>query len=300
MEQSLELKRGSTESAEAAKSVVIAMEQISAGTEEQANEAEKTSEQIHNLGNEIDYAVSKAMEVEKITESTKKLSIKSKDTIKLLTRKSKETDRITKEFTEDTKKLNESMEKIQKITDAISVITKKTSLLSLNATIEAAKAGDAGQGFSVIAKEINSLSTQSKESAKMIKPLLKEIKFQTESSINTSKRVHKIVEEQMKAVFSTQDAFDEIITSMDNVIEKIIELNSVISKIEDVKTKTINSVITIRSILEETAASTEEVTAASENQSLIAEQVDEFAQSLYHMGERLVVTTNVFKTKKTN
>ncbi len=58
-------------------------------------------------------------------------------------------------------------------------------MLSLNATIEATKAGDAGQGFSVIAKEINSLSTQFKESAKMIKPLLKEIKLQTEASINT-------------------------------------------------------------------------------------------------------------------
>ena len=38
------------------------MEQISAGTEEQAHEAEKTSEQIYNLGSQIDYAVSKAME----------------------------------------------------------------------------------------------------------------------------------------------------------------------------------------------------------------------------------------------
>ena len=216
----------------------------------------------------------------------------------MLTKKSKETDKITKEFTEDTRKLNESMEKIQKITDAISAITKKTSLLSLNATIEAAKAGDAGQGFSVIAKEINSLSTQSKESAKMIKPLLKEIKLQTESSINTSKRVHKIVEEQMQAVFSTQDAFDEIIVSMDTVTEKIIELNNIISKIEDVKTKTINSVITIRSIIEETAASTEEVTTSSENQSLIAEQVNKFAKGLYSMGERLVATTNIFKTKE--
>lgn len=300
MNQSLELKKSSTESAEAAKSVAIAMEQISAGTEEQAHEAEKTSEQIHNLGDEIDYAVSKAIEVEEITESTKKLSIKSKDTIKLLTKKSKETDKITKEFTEDTRKLNESMEKIQKITDAISAITKKTSLLSLNATIEAAKAGDAGQGFSVIAKEINSLSTQSKESAKMIKPLLKEIKLQTEASINTSKRVHKIVEEQMQAVFSTQDAFDEIIVSMDTVTEKIIELNNIISKIEDVKTKTINSVMTIRSIIEETAASAEEVTTSSENQSLIAEQVNKFAKGLYSMEERLVATTNIFKTKKSN
>ena len=34
----------------------------------------------------------------------------------------------------------------------------------------------------------------------------------------------------MQAVFSTQDAFDEIIVSMDTVTEKIIELNNIISK----------------------------------------------------------------------
>ncbi|MDQ2085583.1 methyl-accepting chemotaxis protein [Herbivorax sp. ANBcel31] len=298
MDQSISLKESSNKSTEAAKSVVIAMEQISSGTEEQASEAEKTSEQTHNLGQEIDFAVSKAVEVEKITESTKNLSINSKSAVELLTKKTKETDEITKEYTEDAKKLNESMEKIQSITNTISAITKKTNLLSLNATIEAAKAGDAGQGFSVIAKEINNLSTQSKESAKMIKPILNEIRLQTRTSIDTSERAHKIMEEQMQAVYSTQNAFDEIISSMDNVIEKIIELNNVINKIEDVKTKTINSVITISSVSEQTAASTEEVTAASEEQRTIAEQVSGFAQNLFDMGTKLVKTTSVFKTKK--
>lgn len=300
MDQSLQLKESSNKSAESARAVAIAMEQINAGTEEQTYEAEKASNQINNLGGEIDFAISRAVEMEKITESTKNLSIKSKDTIKLLTKKSKETEEITKKFTEETRRLNESMEKIQSITDTISSITKKTNLLSLNATIEAAKAGDAGQGFAVIAKEINSLSLQSKESAKMIKPILKEIKLQTLSSINTSNQVHKIIGEQMHAVESTQDAFDKIIYSMDNVIEQIVELNSVSRKIEDVKTKTINSVMTISSILEETAASTEEVSAASENQSSIAEQVNEFAQNLFDMGKGLVKTTDVFKIKKNN
>ncbi|TYQ17795.1 UNVERIFIED_CONTAM: methyl-accepting chemotaxis sensory transducer with Cache sensor [Acetivibrio alkalicellulosi] len=297
MDQSLKLKESSSQSAEAARAIVIAMEQISMGTEEQAHEAEKTSEQTHNLEKEINIAVSKADEVEKITVATKNLSIKSKNTVELLTQKAKETDRILKIFSEDTSKLSESMEKIRGITDTISVITKKTTLLSLNAKIEAAKAGEVGHGFSVIASEINNLSNQSRDAAKMIEPIIKEIKLQTKASTSTCEKANEIMEQQMKAVFSTQEAFDEIITAMDNVTEKIVEMNNTINKIDSVKAKTISSVLTISSISQETAASSEEVTAASEQQKSVADQVNDFAESLYNMGTKLVKTINIFKTK---
>ncbi|MCP1198947.1 methyl-accepting chemotaxis protein [Notoacmeibacter sp. MSK16QG-6] len=45
---------------------------------------------------------------------------------------------------------------------SIGTVARQVQLISLNASIEAARAGDAGLGFSVIAKEIRDLSEQAK------------------------------------------------------------------------------------------------------------------------------------------
>lgn len=47
---------------------------------------------------------------------------------------------------------------ISGITKQISDISRKQNILSLNASIEAARAGDAGRGFSVVAKEVSNVA----------------------------------------------------------------------------------------------------------------------------------------------
>ncbi len=294
LEQSLTLKSGAAQSAETAEAVAAAMEQISQGTMEQTNETEKTTIQMNNLAEEINSVVLKASEVEKITDLTKDLSYKSKDSINLLIQKAKETDEITKTITENINELNASMDKIKGVTEVIAGITEQTNLLALNAAIEAARAGEAGLGFAVVSTEINTLANQSRNAAKAINEIIKTIQNQTLLSTNTSAQAYQIVEEQMKAVFSTRDSFDEIIIAMDNIIEKILEITKKIKKIDDFKEQTINSIMTISSISEETAASSQEISASSEEQTAIADQVKYLAEELHNLAENLFTVINTF------
>lgn len=62
----------------------------------------------------------------------------------------------------------QAVEQVKQLTSQIIAIAQQTNLLSLNAAIEAARSGEAGKGFSVVAKEIGQLASQSSDVANKI------------------------------------------------------------------------------------------------------------------------------------
>ncbi|MFN7931376.1 MAG: methyl-accepting chemotaxis protein [Blastocatellia bacterium] len=82
------------------------------------------------------------------------------------------------------KRLGESSQEIGEIVQIIGGISKRTSYLALNAAIQAAEAGAAGQGFSVVAEEIERLAKRSADATKGIHTLVKTIQVGTNEAIS--------------------------------------------------------------------------------------------------------------------
>jgi len=219
---------------------------------------------------------------------SKALSVNAQEAVELLIEKTKMAENITRDIVSDIEELNESAEQISRITEAIGTIAEQTNLLALNAAIEAARAGEAGRGFAVVADEVNKLAAETQESARVINNILKNIANRTHLTKETAEQASQVVEEQNNAVLLTRKAFEQIVTAMDNAVQRVSAMTGNIGTINQFKDQTISSIINISAISEEAAASAEEVSASAQEQSGIAETVKQIAADLRTRAEKLV------------
>lgn len=106
----------------------------------------------------------------------------------------------------------EKIKDIDSIIEDIKNISKNSNLLALNASIEAARAGDAGRGFSVVAKEMGNLSSKSKESAEKVAKSLSDIRTAIELIGEKIKKTSLSSENQAAATEEMAATANEIVT----------------------------------------------------------------------------------------
>lgn len=89
---------------------------------------------------------------------------------------------------------------IADVLTAIAKVADKTKLIGINASIEAARLGNNGRGFSVVAKEIQTLSETSKSTALKIKELNTQINERIDQTKNNAKDTMDSTQDQSAAM----------------------------------------------------------------------------------------------------
>lgn len=103
-----------------------------------------------------------------------------------------------------------SLQEIKECMNKIVSIADQTNILSLNASIEAARAGEHGKGFSVVAREVKSLSEEIKNLIATVDSSIQVVEQgagHLSSSINTS---HQALDQSLSKVEQTYEMFDNI------------------------------------------------------------------------------------------
>ena len=117
------------------------------------------------------------------------------------------------------KQLGESTQQIGEIVQLISDVADRTSLLALNASIQAAMAGEAGQGFGVVAEEVERLSQRCNEATKQMAKLVKSVQSETSEAIAGMEESIAEVVEGSKLASQAGEALADIDAVSDRLAE---------------------------------------------------------------------------------
>lgn len=272
----------------------IAVDEVANGATSQANETMEANNEIANMGNSIEGAVSDIEILNQNSAKMKDYSKSAEDTLNELVAISMQTSHAIEEVKEQTNLTNESAQAIQAATDMITSIAAQTNMLSLNASIEAARAGENGKGFAVVADEIRNLSEQSRNSAEEILAIVSELIRNSNTSVETMNHVSGSVQEQNAKLGNTKDMFVSLNTEISSVSSGVERIRHSMEELERMKDTVMASVEQLAAIAEENAASTEETSAAMTELRNIVKQCHDETQELVRISADLNAHTKHF------
>ena len=228
--------------------VNVAVDEIANGATSQADETQKVSSQINDMGDAITKTSQNVDSLTQSTEQMKEHSDRNKESLAAVYNQTNET--------------NQSVMHIGNAVDMITDIAGQTNLLSLNASIEAARAGEYGKGFAVVADQIRQLADQSANTAKEIGEIVAELIENSNTSVETMGVVRQEMTGQYEKLNTTKDIFEHLNEEVNNVVTAIESISTEVESLDRLKGEVLGSAESLAAIAQENAASTEETSAS--------------------------------------
>lgn len=306
--------------------VTTAIQQVSVGSQEQAQDLQTSSTMISTLDQVIetikDSSAQQKQNVDKTSNFIEDMSRaieKVVDNTKLITDDTKNTYEaasegkvLVDETVEDMKNiksmvdqlaaqitvLGDRSQQIGEIIQVIEDIAEQTNLLALNAAIEAARAGEHGKGFAVVADEVRKLAENSRKSTEEIRNLISGIQTETANVIGEMNQATRNVEKGTEVAYKAGTALRNIMNAVNKLLSEVNVINAEMKTMKLKSEEVVEAVNVISQITEINSVITEELTTESRkamesivNVSAISEENAASTQEVNASSEEVTATT---------
>ena len=285
----------SRESTLVAEEIANTVQEMANGATTQAHDTETGALNINEMGDLIDDNQKNIDNLINISNRVNGLKDEGLETIQMVIDGTNLTESSVKEIQTLIMNTSDSAEKIENASQMIKNISEQTNLLALNAAIEAARAGEHGRGFAVVADEIRKLAEESNRFTLEIEDIIQDLMSKTNDTVTTIKNVEEVTYEQSQNVSITNNKFEDIAVSIENMITALKKVNESSSSMNDKKDKIITIIENLSAISQENAASTEEASAAVEEQMASIVEIENASDTLKSLADEMYQSISQLK-----
>ncbi|HBE78693.1 MAG TPA: hypothetical protein DDW65_13095 [Firmicutes bacterium] len=181
------------------------------------------------------------------------------------------------------------------IVSTVKDIGEQINLLSLNAAIEAARAGDAGRGFSVVARAIGQLAERTKIATIQIQDLVNKIQQSYSKLSEMIGTENTAIVEGEQAVADLNQLFESIIVSAKRVNQELGEVSQSTMKLSEEQGELLKTAGQITDIALQHKTGTEQVSNVAEEHYSFTQEIIGASEVLAYWGDNLLQAVNKFE-----
>ena len=249
----------------ASERVTAEFEDITEGTDEQSDRLQKVASEVETLSASVEEIASSATEVARTADIAAERGADGRQAAEHAVDEIENVKRISDSIVEKIRTLETQMNDVSETIDVISEIADQTNLLALNANIEAARAGQDGDGFAVVAKEVKNLAEEAQESADEIESVIETATGQTEETVTEMRSASE-------SISTSTDTVQDALKALSDTVDNVQSVNDSIQEVSNATDQQAESNSLLASEVEEIAELSEDVDAKAESVGNAAEQ----------------------------